>query len=216
MTLPIEPKHYALASLPLGATERRPVVLGVQGAGDRPEWACGGYRGALDAYPFIVCPAGAPAGGGKLTTSPPAELARLAERALDALRARFDRYVAPGPLVYVGFSLGAIHAPALLAARGKPYPRVLLVEGGYREFTPELARRYAESGGERVLLVCAAKSCRGVFDSTERALEGAGMRTKLVGAATHRHNLDGEMVQVIRREWPWLVEGVPGWQHYRP
>jgi hypothetical protein len=207
-------KRPALVSVPLGATDPRPVVLGVQGAGDRPEWACGGYRGALDAYPFIVCPAGHPTGDGKLSTGPPAELADDAEQAVAALRARFGRYVAEVPLVYAGFSLGAIHAPALLQSRGKTYPRVLLVEGAYREFTPELARRYAASGGERMLLLCAAKTCEGVFGGAAAALRAAGIETKVVGAATHRHNLDGAMTPVIRDAWPWLVEGLSGWKPY--
>jgi hypothetical protein len=214
VTLPVPVKRAAVVSVPLGATEPRPVVLGVQGAGDRPEWACGGYRGALDAYPFIVCPAGHPTGEGKLSTGPPAELGEDAKEALAVLRARFGPHVAKGPVVYAGFSLGAINAPALLATRGLEYPRVLLVEGAYHEFRPDLARRFAESGGERVLFLCAAKSCGGLFDASVSALRQAGIDSKVAGAGTRRHNLDGQMVQVINREWPWLVAGLPAWKRY--
>jgi hypothetical protein len=214
ITLPVPPKRPALVSVPLGATDPRPVVLGVQGAGDRPEWACGGYRGALDAYPFIVCPAGHASGLGKLSTGPSGELADDAEQALAGLRARFGPHVAEGPVVYAGFSLGAINAPALLHTRGRTYPRALLIEGAYREFTPELARRYAASGAERVLLLCAAKSCQGVFDASASALRQAGIETRQVGAGTRRHNLDGEMTEAIRQAWPWLVEGLPSWKPY--
>jgi hypothetical protein len=131
-----------------------------------------------------------------------------------ALRARFGRHVAEGPVIYAGFSLGAIHAPALLHTRGQTYPRALLIEGAYREFTPGLARRYAASGGKRVLLLCAAKRCQGVFGGTASALREAGIETKMVGAGTRRHNLDGEMTRAIRSEWPWLVEGLPSWEPY--
>ena len=214
ITLPVPPKRPALVSVPLGATDPRPIVLGVQGAGDRPEWACGGYRGALDAYPFIVCPAGHPSGQGKLSTGPSGELADDAEQALAGLRARFGAHVAEGPVIYAGFSLGAINAPSLLHTRGRTYPRALLIEGAYREFTPELARRYAASGGERVLMLCAAQSCRGVFDASASALRQAGIETRQVGAGTRRHNLDGEMTEAIRKAWPWLVAGLPSWKPY--
>jgi hypothetical protein len=48
----------AVATLPLGATTGSPVVLGVHGAGDRPEWSCGGWRLASQSSGFVVCPQG--------------------------------------------------------------------------------------------------------------------------------------------------------------
>src|ERR1700742_3291460 len=35
---------------PVGAREPRPVVVAVHGAGDRAEWACGGWRLAVRSY----------------------------------------------------------------------------------------------------------------------------------------------------------------------
>ncbi|HOU89865.1 MAG TPA: hypothetical protein PLU22_02405 [Polyangiaceae bacterium] len=208
---PAPRERPALVSVPLGAREARPVVIGVHGAGDRPEWACGGYRGALDAYPFIVCPAGRPCGGGKLCTSPPAELDRDLDEAVAALRARFGAHVAPGPMVLVGFSLGAIHGAERLRTRGRDYPRALLIEGATQQLTPAVARAFADAGGERILLLCAASSCAGSFDRARSALERVGVATRVVGAGTRRHKLDGEMSAVVGREWPWLVEGLASW-----
>ncbi len=214
VTLPAPPEAPALVSVPLGAREPRPIVVGVHGAGDRPEWACGGYRGALDAFPFVVCPAGVPCGGGKLCTAAPAELARRIDAAISALRERFGAHVAPGPLVLVGFSLGAIHGAELLWTRGAEFPRALLLEGGERELTPALARGFVAEGGERVLLLCAADDCAGRFGPAASALERAGAQVRVVAAGTHRHNLDGAMVAAVSRAWPWLVEGLPGWRGY--
>lgn len=211
VTLPAPRERPALVSVPLGAREPRPVVIGVHGAGDRPEWACGGYRGALDAYPFILCPAGRPGGGGKLCTSPPAELGRDLDEALAALRARFGAHVAPGPMVLIGFSLGAIYGAELLRVRGRDFPRALLIEGGTRQLTPVVARAFADAGGERILLLCAASACAGSFDQARSALERVGVATRVVGAGTRRHNLDGEMSAIVGREWPWLVAGLTAW-----
>ncbi len=214
VTLPAPPEAPALVSVPLGAREPRPIVVGVHGAGDRPEWACGGYRGALDAFPFIVCPAGNPCGGGKLCTAAPAELARRVDAAVAALRVRFGTHVAPGPLVLVGFSLGAIHGAELLRTRGAEFPRALLLEGGERALTPALARGFVAERGERVLLLCAANDCAGRFGPGAAALERAGAQARVVAAGTHRHNLDGAMIAAVSRSWPWLVEGLPNWRGY--
>ena len=108
-SLPMPEGHAVFVSVPLGATEPRPVVVGMHGAGDRPEWACGGYRGATRAYPFILCPRGLPQGADKFAAPPAARIEKDVADALTALRARFGAYVAEGPLLYAGFSLGAMN-----------------------------------------------------------------------------------------------------------
>ncbi|HMA94302.1 MAG TPA: hypothetical protein VKP30_16535 [Polyangiaceae bacterium] len=60
VSLPEQGRTGDVATLPLGTTEKRPVVVAVHGAGDRPNWACGGWRIALEAYAFVACPSGLP------------------------------------------------------------------------------------------------------------------------------------------------------------
>ncbi len=39
-------------------------------------------------------------------------------------------------------------------------------------------------------------------------------RARLNVAATQAHGLSAGAVQSMRRDWPWLVEGAPGWEAY--
>ncbi len=213
-TLAMPPGHAAFVSVPLGATEPRPVMIGMHGAGDRPEWACGGYRAATDAFPFIVCPRGVPQGPSapdKFASPGPDRIREDIVSALAALRARFKGYVADGPLLYAGFSLGAIHGAKVIATDGAMFPTALLIEGGYSELTPALAHTYAKSGGKRVMLGCGQPGCRASFAPARRALEQAGIDVFMLDANTGRHNLDGPMVQALRDAWPRLVAGDARW-----
>src|SRR5205085_7239239 len=70
-------------SVPLGAREPRPIMIGLHGGSDRPERACPAWRIAADAYPFVVCPHGW--GGNE---------ARLGWRSATDTKARIARAIA--------------------------------------------------------------------------------------------------------------------------
>lgn len=213
-SLPMPAGHAVFVSVPLGATGPRPVMVGMHGAGDRPEWACGGYRGATHAYPFILCPRGVPQGPDKFATPSAARVEQDITDALAALRARFGAYVAEGPLLYAGFSLGAIHGVKVLTDEAATFPVALLIEGGYAELTPAAARAYRAHGGQRVLLGCGQADCARRFRNAESALSSAGVEVKVLDARTGRHNLDGAMIDALKDAWPWLVAGDPRWEGY--
>jgi predicted esterase len=213
-SLPMPPGRAAVVSVPLGATEPRPVMIGMHGAGDRPEWACGGYRAATDAFPFIICPRGLPqdpSAPDKFASPGSHRIREDVASALRTLRERFGAHVADGPLLYAGFSLGANHGAQVIAAQASTFPIALLIEGGYSELTPALARAYADTGGKRVMLGCGQPSCRSNFVAAQRALERAGIEVLVLDAKTGRHNLDGPMMNALRDAWPKLVEGDPRW-----
>jgi predicted esterase len=214
-SLPMPPGRAASVSVPLGATEPRPVMVGMHGAGDRPEWACGGYRAATDAFPFIVCPRGLPQGDDKFYSPGPARIMEDIASALESLRKRFGPYVADGPLLYVGFSLGAIHGAKVIATHASEFPIALLIEGAYTDLTPTVALAYAKGGGKRVMLGCGQPGCRPSFAAAERALERAGIEVLRLDANTGRHNLDGPMMQALHDAWPRLVSGDPRWAGLR-
>ena len=210
-TLPDD--HVAFVSVPLGATEPRPLMVGMHGAGDRPEWACGGYRAATEAFPFIICPRGVSEGPSsqKYVTPTAAWIEQDVTAAIKALRARFGGYVADGPLLYAGFSLGASRGARVIAGRAATFPVALLIEGAYAELTPELCRQYAAGGGRRVMLGCGQAGCKARFAGAERALRAAGIDVKILDAQTGRHNLDGAMMRELHDAWPWLVSDDPRW-----
>jgi predicted esterase len=212
--LPVEGFRAARVSVPLGATEPRPVVVALHGAGDRPEWACGGWRGVMDAYAFTVCPSGEPGGApGGFVWGNDIAVEREVNAAVEATRRRFGEYVAPGCTLLTGFSQGAIRMPPMLA-RGGWCPQAVLCEGAYDAVGKSFAEAFGASGGRRILLGCSQPFCAKVFASREANLRGAGIDVRTVYSGGRTHNLNGEMVSTLRKAWPWLVRDDPRWSSY--
>lgn len=210
-----EPGTVAYVAVPLGAREPRPVMIAVHGAGDRPEWACGGWRLASQAFAFVVCPQGSPSGGDRFSWPSPAAISRVIDLTLPALRARFGPYVAQGPMIYAGFSLGAGLAEPILLARASEFPLAIFAEGGYRTLeNAAFARRYAERGGRRVMIVCGSPSCDAHGRRARAHLERAGLEVLTSGDTSSGHNLNEPMQRALRETWPELVRGLTGWEAY--
>lgn len=209
----------ASVSVPLGATGPRPVLVGVHGRGDRPEWACGEWRGVTRGYPFILCPHGIP------RDAPPGAGLRFADAkttereirvGLDALHRRFGRYVASGPLVYAGFSLGAILAPTILIGEKHAYPFAVLAEGGQERWTRQAIRAWRGVGGERVLLVCSTRGCEAMSRPLVARFEAEGVEARLVSAGHIGHLVDQRVIDAIVPAFPWLVEEDRRWSGLPP
>jgi predicted esterase len=213
--LPVEGYREARVSVPLGATEPRPIVVALHGAGDRPEWACGGWRGASDAYSFVVCPAGNPGGApGGFVWGNDAAVELEARAAVEATRRRFGPYVASGCTLLAGFSQGAIRMVPILARRGEWCPEALLCEGAYDSLDKGFARAFVNAGRRRLLLACSQPYCAKVFGEREATLREAGIDVRTVYSGGRTHNLNGEMVSTLRGAWPWLVRDAEPWAPY--
>lgn len=196
-------------AVPLGATNPRPLIIGVHGMRDRPEWSCGEWR-AVTPYPFILCPHGQPLpGSAGLTFTNAATTGAEIEAGLTALLARFGSRVAEGPMVYAGFSRGAFMGVPLLVAHPARFPRAVLGEGGQGGWTEDAAKRYAEGGGKRLLFVCTTFTCEAATRPALARLERAGVKARMVSAGNIGHGFDGRAVEAIKPVWPWLVEGDP-------
>jgi hypothetical protein len=206
--LPLEGFGDAAVSVPLGATSPRDVVVGVHGRNDRPEWACGEWRGVTDARPFILCPHGVPVDappGRGLAFAGAERTRREIDAGLVALRARFGAYVADGPMIYAGFSLGALLGVAIVAEAPARFPIAVLGEGGQEQWTPERVASFAKGGGQRVLFVCSTGACEVQSTRPLAALERAGVQTKLVSAGRIGHLVDDRVVVAARAAWPWVT-----------
>jgi hypothetical protein len=205
--LPLDGFGPAAVSVPLGATSPRPLVVGVHARNDRPEWACGEWRGITEARPFILCPHGVPVGAppeAGLVFAGAERTRREIDAGLDALRARFGRYVAEGPVVYGGFSLGAILGVQIVASDPARFPIAVLGEGGAEEWTPRRVAAFANGGGRRVLFVCSTAYCENVAARPLAALVRAGVAAKLVSAGNIGHLIDDRVIAVVRTAWPWV------------
>lgn len=196
---------------PVGATEPRPLVVGVHGAGDRPEWSCGGWRLASQVSAFIACPHGSKHGQDRYAWRSSEQLSRAVEAAVEQTRARFGAYVDSGPFIYAGFSQGASLAEPLLLAQAARFPIAILAEGGYATARkPSFARAYRAAGGRRVVLVCGGVSCFQSAKLSRKTLEAAGLQVLVVGDEKAGHNLNQRMQQALQNAWPEIAAPLPG------
>ncbi len=206
--------RYGMVTVPLGAREPRPLVVALHGGSDRPEWACSAWRSISEGHAFVVCPRG-PGSESALGWSSTADTRMRVDRAVAAARVRFADWIAPGPTVLVGFSMGATQAALLAASDPARYPRVVLAESSY---APEAATTFsgpwAKGGGERAIFLCTTPGCPGVYRIAAKAVARNRVPARLNDAKTTSHGMWAEVVQSMRRDWPWLVEGVAGWERY--
>jgi pimeloyl-ACP methyl ester carboxylesterase len=216
--LPVAGHPDAWTSLPTGATGKRPVVVVIHGAGDRPDWQCGGWRRATDAFPFIVCPRGKEAPGQGVTPSdirythvggPP--LLDYIERALAALASRYPDYADVGAPVLAGFSLGSYAILALAVQEPARFSRIALVEGVTDGFDDARARNFVEGGGRRVLFGCGQRGCKLAATAAAQRLAARDHLEARVVFAPVNHTFDPPLEDAVRAEMPWLVEGDARW-----
>jgi predicted esterase len=214
--LELEGNHEAYVCPPIGAREPRPLMVAVHGAGDRPEWACGGWRMVAGEYAFVVCPQGVKMDPTRFAWDSAETIRRRVSSAIAAARARFGQYIAEGPTLYVGFSQGATLAGPTLLDPTQSFPFVALAEGGYdllrnRTFLGKLKAR----GVESVLLACGTPSCFASMRAIEPNLSAAGIQALIGGDPKSGHNLNGEMQAGLQKVWPDLVAGLPNWRGYK-
>lgn len=214
--LELEGGHEAYVCPPVGAREPRPLIVAVHGAGDRAEWACGGWRMVAGEYAFVVCPQGVKMDPTRYAWSSGETIRQRVASAVVAARARFGEYIAEGPTLYVGFSQGATLAGPTLLDPAQSFPFIALAEGGYdllrnRAFLGKLRTR----GVESVLLACGTPSCFASMRAIEPNLRAAGIQALIGGDAKSGHNLNGEMQAGLQKVWPDFVAGLPNWRGYK-
>ena len=221
VALDVAASRAATVGVPLGAREVRPVVVALHGNFDRPEWACDIWTNVTKDIPFVICPRGtartdAP-GQDRWTYPGSSAAAREVDRALTAARARWGAYIDEGPMVYAGFSLGAILGVPIVAAEAARFPRVILVEGGHDGWTDRTAAAFAAGAADagtivpRVLFVCAQTGCMSESKAAKTILNRHGVEAEIVSAGNVGHRYDGPVADATRSRFAWVVEGMPGW-----
>ena len=200
---------------PLGATEPRPLIIAVHGAGDRAEWSCGGWRLAASEYAFVVCPQGLKMDAQRFAWDSPRTIAERVERAIDVVRSRFGAYVAEGPPLYAGFSQGAtLSGPTLLAKEAR-FPAVILAEGGYNLIRDaSFIARLEANGTSRLLVVCGSAACFQTANGVRPNFARAQVDLRIAGDALSGHNLNQRMQDALHGAWPSFVAGLPGWASF--
>lgn len=216
VTLPVPGFRDAVVSIPLGAKDRRPVLVALHGNYDRPEWQCEVWRDIAGARAFVLCPRGvprddAPKSEDRWTYATLERTERELQAALEALGNRFPLHAVTDRVVFTGFSLGAIQGRGILKRGSKRFARAVLTEGGYDGMSPSSAKALADAGVERVLFACGQSACVAGARVAIRSLERAGIEARVVSGGNVGHTYDGRVAQAIQREWSFIVEKEPMW-----
>lgn len=201
-----------VVAAPAGARERRPVVVGIHGSKDRPDAACARWRRSFAGWAFVVCPAGVPYRGGLAWGSPLVMIERI-ERALGVLRERHGAYVAEGPAVYAGWSLGGTRGPGVVATRPGLFEPVVLAEVGHTRLDATTSVASLRKGrAAHAIVACATRRCAAFTKRLERAAGGRGPSIAAVDAGIGRgHLFDETMARSIGRAFVTTVAGDPRW-----
>jgi len=202
----------AVVSLPGGLVRPEPVVLATHGAGGAPEHHCQAWREWLGSRGLVVCPRGAminrvqgPSAGFYYPDHH--ALDREVSATVEALRREYADRIDGTTLVYAGYSQGATMGALILPEHADLFPRAVLVEGGFSEWSAAAANKFARGGGERVLFVCGVKTCKQGADRSAHILRRAELEveTKLAFGAGHTYL--GAVAQEITEGFAWLVAG---------
>ena len=203
----------SLVYLPAGDA-KAPVLVVTHGAGGTAEAHCDLWSRITNHQAVLLCVRGRARGpnpdDGEYYPDH-LSLERETFAALAALHARFPERLAEGPAFYAGFSQGATMGARMLVEHASEVSRLVLVEGGFAEWSVARARAFRERGGQRVLFVCGRKEC------AERArnsahwfkLAGVDAAVEYIPGAGHVH--DGRVEARIVERLPWFVSGDARW-----
>lgn len=221
VSLPVEGFGEAIVSLPIGARRPRPIVLALHGNFDRPEWQCEVWREITKGFPWVLCPRGIPRRDvpkreDRWEWGSTAQTDREIMAAVEALRVAQGHYVAEGPILFTGFSLGAILALGIIKQHPGMYGPVVLIEGGTRLWTKSTAQRIfgdlsdaGTSPQARMLMACGQVGCEAQGRALAKKLELWGVGARVVLGKNAGHTYDGPVASAIQGEWAWLIEGDP-------
>jgi hypothetical protein len=201
-----------VAALPVGAREKRPVVVAVHGSRDRPDAACARWRRTVASWAFVVCPKGVPWRRG-LAWGSPAVVAERIDRALAALHEHHHAHVAEGPVVYAGWSLGGTLGPRVVALRPGVFDPVVLTEVGHTRLDATSSAAELRSGrASQVIISCATRRCAAFGKRVEHAW-GNTPGLALVDAGIGRgHVFDDRMSRAVGASLVRSTASDPRWR----
>ena len=218
---PIFPLHVegfadAVVSMPTGATGPRPIVIATHGMWDFPEGLCDNWRFIVGARAWVLCVRGTPMPDHTFYYKSGPALRKEIDAGVAALEARFGAYVDDGPMLYTGFSLGAILGAWIVTHDPARFPWAILTEGGEDKFSPDSAGVFARGGGKHVLFACGLKERVGQATYAAQVLTKAGAESRVVlgklpdtGQFIHWYN--GPVADEEKAQLDWLLDGDARW-----
>jgi hypothetical protein len=201
--------EHAFVALPVGARDKRSIVVGVHGAGDRPDWSCSEWQAVTANWAFVVCPVGVkhPSDPSAFVWGSAASIAANADKAVRALRARYGTWMDDGPLVYGGWSQGGSLAAQVIASRPGVYDRAVLVEVGHTPLdASQVASSLVAGGVRRAVVSCSSWNCRTFARGFEGAARRRGLPVRVADVGLRGHWFDGPVVRTLGPTFVWMVE----------
>lgn len=206
----------AVIHVPVAATNRRPVLVATHGNYDTPDYQCHVWGQIVRDRGFVLCPRGVRRPDSPSKDDPRFEYASnfALEKELDAglaaLRASFPEHVADGPVVFTGFSLGAIMGVSIASRRPELFGGLVLIEGGDK-WSLAGAKKLAPAKA-RVLFACSQPSCSSNARVALGILTRAGVDAALVSGKNEGHTYGGSVRVAYAARFPWVVEPDPRWR----
>jgi predicted esterase len=201
----------AIVSFPPSAPFPQPVLIATHGAGDTPTQMCELWRSILGDRGVMLCPAGPRMYAREEGRYYPDHhaLERITFAALGALHDRYADAADTERVVYTGYSQGATMGALMIPPHGGECPRLVLVEGGFGDWSMERATTFRKSGGTRALFVCGRQHCKDGAERSAAWLRGAGVPAHIVAHVGEGHVI--HVALVAGPELDWLLEGDPRW-----
>lgn len=190
-----EGKRIAIADVPAGTAEARPIIFAAHAAGVGPEWICAAARQVFGPKPIVLCPDDAPS-------------THVVANVMGAASLRFGPYLAREDATYFGYSQGAMLSPSVWAAAATPagqplqFTSAILLEGLPPQVTG-LPATMQRAGLRRVFLVSGQGGWAAGHAALAAALRSEGIDAKHL-ALTFGHVPTAEVVTRIASERAWL------------
>ena len=210
--LELEGGTHAYVALPVGARDKRVIVVGVHGAGDRADWSCTEWQAVTAGWAFVVCPEGVrhPTAPSTFVWGSAESIAAEADRAVRALRAKYGAWVQDGPLVYGGWSQGGTLAAQVIGSRPGVYDRAVLVEVGHTPLdASQTAASLVAGGVTRTVVSCSSWNCRNFAQSFERAAKRRGLAVRVNDVGLRGHWFDEPVYRTLGPTFVWMVDDQP-------
>lgn len=191
------------------------MVVASHGAGGVPEGECGYWMRLTRGSAFLLCLRGTP-----FNASGPTgyfyrnhlHLGSELKAALAEANAKQGARFAPGAGLYSGFSQGATMGVGMIPPFGAELPHLVLIEGGYNYWSVAHARKYAESGGKRVLIACGTQWCANKAEEASEWIRKAGLEARVTYAPGVGHTPDGKVMEQVSEALPWVIAGNAAWR----
>lgn len=207
-SLPVPGFLDAVVALP-ETRKPLPVIVSTHGAGGDPEWTCEEWGRRVRGEAIVLCPRGK-----AISVRDPYgyyypdhfALEREVLAAVEALERELGPRIAPGPMLYTGYSQGATMGALFLPAHAARFPFLVLTEGGFASWSRASARKFHAAGGRRVLFVCGVAGCASRARTSAAVLERAGVSTRVEHVVGGGHTDGGAVGRRLDETYRWVLE----------